>query len=103
MLPNRGKKKRVAEKSVSIALNEKKRKLTEIIESDSNKLNTKRGKWDNTSQIITDIEEKIEEKKEKLENINCLLSISCPMAKFSLAVRWASFSHTLELCGSWVY
>ena len=64
----------MAEKSVSIALNEKKRKLTEIIESDSNKLNTKRGKWDNTSQIITDIEEKIEEKKEKLESINCLLS-----------------------------
>ena len=35
---------RMAENSVSIALNEKKRKLTEIIESDSNRLNTKRGK-----------------------------------------------------------
>ena len=63
---------RMAENSVSIALNEKKRKLTEIIESDSNRLNTKRGKWDST--IITDIEQDIEEKKEKLENINCLLS-----------------------------
>ena len=35
---------RMAENSVSIALNEEKRKLTEIIESDSNRLNTKRGK-----------------------------------------------------------
>ena len=64
----------MAEKSVSIALTEKKRKLREINDSDSNKLNTKRGKWDSTSQIITDMEENIGEKKEKLENINYLLS-----------------------------
>ena len=62
----------MAENSVSIDLNEKKRKLTEIIESDSNRLNTKRGKWDST--IITDMEQDIEEKKEILQNINCLLS-----------------------------
>lgn len=66
-----GAAKKEAERSVSITLNEKKRKLTEAIESDSCKLSSKRGKWDCT--IVAEMEGNIEQKKERLENINCLL------------------------------
>ena len=53
-------------------LNEKKRKLTDSVETEFNQLEAKRGKWDAT--VIAEMEGDIQRKKESLESINCLLS-----------------------------
>lgn len=63
---------RMAETSVTATLNEKKRKLTETIETKSIRLEAKREKWDAT--VITEMQDDIEQHNYSLGNINCLLS-----------------------------
>ena len=62
----------MAEDSVTLDLTEKKRKLTETIETESIRLEAKKGKWDDT--VITEMQDDIEQHKENLQSINCLLS-----------------------------
>ena len=62
----------MAEDSVTLDLTEKKRKLTETIETESIRLEAKKVKWDDT--VITEMQDDIEQHKENLQSINCLLS-----------------------------
>ena len=63
---------RMAKDSVTATLNEKKRKLSETIDTESARLEAKRGKWD--AVAITELHDDIEQNKESLERVNCLLS-----------------------------
>ena len=63
---------RMAEDAVTVDLTERKRKLTETIETGSIRLEAKKGKWDDT--VITEMQDDIEKHKESLQSINCLLS-----------------------------
>ena len=62
----------MAKDSVTATLNEKKRKLSETIDTESARLEAKRGKWD--AVAITELHDDIEQNKESLERVNCLLS-----------------------------
>ncbi|CAB4010188.1 RNA-directed DNA polymerase from transposon X-element [Paramuricea clavata] len=57
---------------VDASLNARKRKLEEAIETDTAKVEAKRGKW-NTS-IINDMEEELQQKKSAVRNITAMLS-----------------------------
>lgn len=62
----------MAEDAVTVDLTERKRKLTETIETGSIRLEAKKGKLDDT--VITEMQDDIEKHKESLQSINCLLS-----------------------------
>lgn len=62
----------MAAAEVNKSLNEKKRKLQESIDEEKEKIEAKRGKW--ADSVISDMEEDLKEKTERIDNINVLLS-----------------------------
>lgn len=62
----------MAAAEVNKSLNEKKRELQESIDEEKEKIEAKRGKW--ADSVISDKEEDLKEKTERIDNINVLLS-----------------------------